>query len=295
MALTREKGRLKRAGTVLIAGAIALGVIAPLKALAESTLTSITFQLSNDSFKLETDAPTLGDLFRELGLELSPEYLGKLGHSLSSSPPKKISLPGVSIHRLTEEEQIPAKVLYKVFPTQGEARVEVRSPGKNGVRRLSIAVFTLDGKTVGGRTTSQVIRPPKQKVVAIFRPVDGEFIPDYETILRMRRLASREFNPPARAKKVLTMEATAYSPEEATAGWGDPQSTAIGLKAGYGVVAVDPDVIPLRTRLYIEGYGYAVAGDVGGAIKGNRIDLGFDTEKEAVNFGRRDVKVWVLD
>lgn len=54
------------------------------------------------------------------------------------------------------------------------------------------------------------------------------------------------------------------------------ETTAIGMKAGYGVVAVDPKVIPLRTKVYIPGYGFAVAGDTGGAIKGNKIDLGFD-------------------
>lgn len=54
------------------------------------------------------------------------------------------------------------------------------------------------------------------------------------------------------------------------------QTTSIGLKAGYGVVAVDPKVIPLRSKIYIPGYGIAVAGDTGGSIKSNKIDLGFD-------------------
>jgi 3D (Asp-Asp-Asp) domain-containing protein len=56
--------------------------------------------------------------------------------------------------------------------------------------------------------------------------------------------------------------------------------TATGLKTGFGVVAVDPKVIPLKTRLYIPGYGFAVAGDTGGAVKGNKIDLGFDDVKK---------------
>lgn len=52
--------------------------------------------------------------------------------------------------------------------------------------------------------------------------------------------------------------------------------TYTGLPAGYGTVAVDPKVIPLYSRICIPGYGIAVAGDIGGAIKGNKIDLGFD-------------------
>ena len=57
--------------------------------------------------------------------------------------------------------------------------------------------------------------------------------------------------------------------------------TAIGLRAGKGVIAVDPKVIPMRSKVYIPGYGTAVAGDTGGAIKGNIIDLGFDDAKTA--------------
>jgi len=60
-------------------------------------------------------------------------------------------------------------------------------------------------------------------------------------------------------------------------------------------VAVDPRIIPLGTRLYIEGYGYAIAGDTGGAIKNFRIDLGYNSRSEAMKFGRREVKVYILD
>lgn len=57
--------------------------------------------------------------------------------------------------------------------------------------------------------------------------------------------------------------------------------TAIGMRAGKGVIAVDPKIIPMRSKLYIPGYGMAVAGDTGGAIKGNIIDLGFDDARTA--------------
>ena len=69
----------------------------------------------------------------------------------------------------------------------------------------------------------------------------------------------------------------------------------IGLKAGPGIIAVDPRVIPMRTKVYVEGYGYAIAGDVGSAIKGNRIDVCFNTVREALNFGRRRVRIYILE
>ena len=75
----------------------------------------------------------------------------------------------------------------------------------------------------------------------------------------------------------------------------------MGTRARVGAVAVDPRVIPLGSKLYIESmdgfasYGYATAEDTGGAIKGNRIDLFYSTSSQARNFGRRNVKVYVLD
>lgn len=62
-----------------------------------------------------------------------------------------------------------------------------------------------------------------------------------------------------------------------------------------GVVAVDPNVIPLGSRLYIPGYGMAIAADTGGAIRGNRIDLLMDSYDAAMNFGRQSVEVYVLE
>jgi len=91
--------------------------------------------------------------------------------------------------------------------------------------------------------------------------------------------------------RFLTMRATAYSPEEP----GLSDTTASGLKAQYGVVAVDPSVIPLGTRLFIDGYGHAIAADTGGAIKGHRIDLCFNTLEEVTAYGCRTVRVEILD
>jgi len=94
-----------------------------------------------------------------------------------------------------------------------------------------------------------------------------------------------------RTGRVLVMVATGYSPQEP----GLTDSTATGLRAQHGVVAVDPRVIPLGTRVYVEGYGNAIAGDTGSAIKGNRIDLCFDTLAECNAYGKRTVKVEILD
>lgn len=94
--------------------------------------------------------------------------------------------------------------------------------------------------------------------------------------------------------KTLTMVATAYDPcyQCNYPYYGAP--SYIGLPLGYGIIAVDPKVIPMGTRLYVEGYGEGIAADQGNAIKGNRIDLCFATHQQALDYGIKTVKVTIL-
>ncbi|WCS69195.1 hypothetical protein Goe27_00790 [Bacillus phage vB_BsuM-Goe27] len=93
----------------------------------------------------------------------------------------------------------------------------------------------------------------------------------------------------------LTVVATAYTAN--CAGCSGITATGINLKANPNqkVIAVDPNVIPLGSRVYVEGYGEAVAADTGGAIKGNRIDLFIPSQSQAVDYGKRTVKVDILN
>ena len=90
--------------------------------------------------------------------------------------------------------------------------------------------------------------------------------------------------------KVFGMEATAYLPTDGSS----EGLTAMGIPARYGIVAVDPDVIPLGSKVYIPGYGTALAADTGGAIYGYKIDLCMEDYYQAMDFGRRTVTVFVL-
>lgn len=95
---------------------------------------------------------------------------------------------------------------------------------------------------------------------------------------------------PSSGGKTFTMESTAYS-------GGGTTATGINLTANPGlkVVAVDPSVIPLGSRVYVSGYGEAIAGDTGGAIKGNIVDVYFADESQCYAWGRRQVTVTILD
>ena len=72
-----------------------------------------------------------------------------------------------------------------------------------------------------------------------------------------------------------------------------PGKTAFGVPVGKGVVAVDPKLIPLGTKLHVPGYGPGVAADVGYAIKGRVIDLWFPSTAKARNWGRRTVTITI--
>lgn len=99
-----------------------------------------------------------------------------------------------------------------------------------------------------------------------------------------------------RYARALTVKATAYTTERQS--W---KKTATGTIARVGAIAVDPKVIPYGTRMYIVSsdgtitYGVATAEDCGGSIKGNRVDLFFDTYSECINFGVRSCTVYILD
>lgn len=95
--------------------------------------------------------------------------------------------------------------------------------------------------------------------------------------------------------KELTVTATAYT--ASCNGCSGITATGINLKANPNqkVIAVDPSVIPLGSKVHVEGYGTAVAGDTGGAIKGNKIDVFVPSHSDAVNYGVKTVKVTVLN
>jgi 3D (Asp-Asp-Asp) domain-containing protein len=87
--------------------------------------------------------------------------------------------------------------------------------------------------------------------------------------------------------------ASGYSADDPVQG--TDNLTATGKEVGAGIIAVDPDVIPLGTKIEIKNMGFFTAEDTGGKIKGNRIDIYFDSKKEAQEFGKKGVWVKIID
>jgi 3D (Asp-Asp-Asp) domain-containing protein len=97
------------------------------------------------------------------------------------------------------------------------------------------------------------------------------------------------------ASKEFIMEATAYT--ASCEGCSGITATGINLKENPNakIISVDPTIIPLGSKVYVEGYGEAIAGDTGGAIKGNKIDVFIPSQQDAINFGVKQLKVTILN
>lgn len=173
----------------------------------------------------------------------------------------------------TRTVEVPVVVQYERVDTLPKGEEKVLQEGTVGLDEVQEEVHYNHGEVVDTKELQRTtITPMKPKIIrAGTRDIE----------------VSRSYN---RVKEVITMEATAYLP---TDGGGDG-ITATGIPARHGVVAVDPNVIPLGTRVYIPGYGEAIAADTGGDIVGNRIDVVLEDYGSAMQFGRRTVDVYIL-
>jgi 3D (Asp-Asp-Asp) domain-containing protein len=180
-----------------------------------------------------------------------------------------------------EHRAIAPHTIHRLTINMAPGHTKVIDPGHAGVIEVYVRYTQRDGGPVHQTVlASAVTLAPKSRVVA--EGIGGTPLTSFEA----HGIASMAFM----ARSAMEMLATAYTADCGGCGG----MTALGRRAGKGIVAVDPRVIPIGTRLFIPGYGFAVAGDTGGDIVGNRIDLGFDSWQEAMSFGRRDVKVYRL-
>lgn len=192
--------------------------------------------------------------------------------------------PDMTIHIIsptnkltTETRDIPYEVEMRNNDNLPRGRQNVISPGQNGQEKVTYREIKVGSETVRQELNREVVSEPVPEIVEVGT---GNNLNMIET--------SRGF---VRYRSARTVEASAYTMAEGS-GTG---LTSTGVVPYHGVVAVDPDVIPYGTRMYIPGYGFAVAADCGGAINGNTIDLFMEDYGDAISWGRRDVTVYFLE
>ena len=195
-----------------------------------------------------------------------------------TTPTVAVDSTTVETHTLVQREPIPYSTLRKATSQLRSGTSRTIQKGRNGFKEVTYKV-TSGPNGVESRRELVGARILKHST------------PEVVEVGKRTMLASRGYFS---GRHMITMVATYYDPYHC--GGDGSGRTRTGIKGGYGVVAVDPRFMPLGTRLYIEGYGYAVAADTGGAIKGNRIDLGTDSRHDAPGIGNMTrVVVHILD
>ena len=243
---------------------------------------TVSLQMGKTRRTITTAEPSVGTLLYAQGITLGEHDYALPAVQTPLSDNLQIRVVRVVAWTKHEHQKIVAEVERRLDFTLSPGAQKVIAKGLDGERERIVQFVQQDGaRTVKRVLVSRVVRPPKSKIIA-------QGISEYEAFAA---LAERGIKGTLTlARNAMSMIATAY-----TAGCtGCSGITASGRPAGHGIVAVDPRVIPLGTKLYIPGYGAAVAGDTGGAIIGNRIDLGFNSYGDAIRFGRRAINVYVL-
>jgi len=195
---------------------------------------------------------------------------------------QEIEVVDVSSKVLTTVVPLKAATEYRRDTNLEKGTQKVIQQGEDGLAERQIKVVYENGQEKKRIVIAEkILKPRVNTIIALgIKPIIR--------VLETSRGSYRYYD-------VKVMDATAYSPGPESCGvYAKYGRTYTGKKAGFGLVAVDPRVIKLGTKLYIEGYGLAEAADIGAAIKGNRIDLCFETYREAIMFGRKKVKVYIL-
>jgi len=230
---------------------------------------------------------TIFGLTQILRTQSGQNYLANKPSSMILYPEATIELQTISMTHQISVLPIKYERIYEYSDSLEKDNFKLIQKGIEGSHQIKDFVQYIGEQEVFRNTISdQILEHPTNQVILI-----GTAQPTNTAVTA----SGQTFN----YREFRIMEATAYTADFYSTGRhpGDPWFgiTASGMQAQVGVVAVDTDVIPFNTRLYIEGYGFAIAGDRGSAIRGNKIDLFFDTRAEALEFGRQHIRVWILE
>ena len=233
----------------------------------------IATTVDGHTIRARTHSKTVGEVLAELGVSL-------VGRDISFPPPEAAVEEGMQIRvvrvvekTFVEEEIIPFETEWIPDPSLEIDHRRVDDAGSNGIIRHRYKAVYHDGKEVSRYLEDEwVARTPHPREIA------------YGTRIVIRTLETPD--GPIEYWRRIRVFLTSYT--EATCGKTPDHPlygiTRLGWKMRHGIIAVDPRVIPLRTKLYVPGYGPGIAGDTGGLIKGRHIDLGYDVDNFVMHY-----------
>ncbi len=269
---------------------VILGLLIITIAIAATTYYTLVFAASaeisildaNNAILVNTTERNVQAILTEAGITLNSEDRIQPALTEDVGENGQIVITRIRFEEATETIQIPY-ASEEIKSAKLDLGVQkVTTDGENGTELITYKVKMVNGVEDSREEVSrEVTKEPVTEIISVGTKVTPKALDktgaDY-----------------------IICTATAYDGSYETLGYHNPR-TALGKVPTVGTVAVDPRVIPLGTKLYIETvdgsyvYGECFAGDTGGAIKGSRVDLFMASRTQALNFGRRQVKVYILD
>ncbi len=227
----------------------------------------VQLQVDGQVLRTRTHRYRVGEVLADLGVTLIGQDYTDPALDAPLTEGLEIRVVRVTENVLVEQSPIPFET---VWQANGDMMIDTQGllqEGAPGVRERRIRLRYENGELVERRIEGEsVVLSPANRVMG------------YGTKIVARQLATESGT--VEYWRVIRMLATSYSASTAgtpvTSAWYG--RTATGMVMRHGIVAVDPRMIPLRSQVYVPGYGVGIAGDTGGAIKGRRIDLGYDDD-----------------
>lgn len=260
----------------------------------------VTINDAGEEQQVWTTGGSVKELLKEHGIEI--DELDRVQPKQSASLNKNTDIEITRIEKLTDvvEEEQDYPVVKRNDNSLDKGKEEIVSEGEPGLVEKHYEVVLENGEEVSRKLIKEEVKKEsKERVVAVGSKVDqpsastassSNLSANEAKVETVSRSGSEEKG------KTLYMKATAYNWDCSSCDGRGLTATGYNLKNNpNGVVAVDPSVIPLGTKVWVEGYGYAVARDTGGNIKGNKIDLHMPTKQKAASYGTKTVKVKIIE
>ena len=241
----------------------------------------VTLNDGGEEKKVRSTSTTVADFLKRENIHLNDD--DRLNRKADGYLKPGSIVEVVRVEKVTDVVEEPANFAVETRndPSLLKGREKIVQAGKKGTVSRKFEIVKENGKEVSRKLLEEKsIKEPQTKIVAIGSQV---------------MVASVSRNDSSVEGREFYVTATAYTAH--CNGCSGITRTGINLRANPNlkVIAVDPSVIPLGSKVWVEGYGYAVAGDTGGAIKGKKIDLHVATKGDAYKFGRRQVKIKIID
>jgi uncharacterized protein YabE (DUF348 family)/3D (Asp-Asp-Asp) domain-containing protein len=239
----------------------------------------ITISLPEGSSVVYTHEKTVADALDDAGIEVSPIDKVMPGRDELVSNGMDVQVVRVTVGTIVEREEIGYQTLFKGDPDLdwGDSR---RLDGVTGIHACEYEVTYEDGQEVSRVLMRDWVEQEPQDAVVYYSAASdyaGD-IPDGYQVMSVMHVYATWYNPASAGKP------------RSSPGYG---ITSTGVPVTRGIVAVDPTVIPYGTRMFIPGYGFAIAADCGGGVKGNMIDLGFPDGVD-VDWSSHWVDIYIL-